>query len=86
MNKLNFKWRIKITTYLMWLLVIGLDAAAALIAVNRNLPVVLIPFAIATLVSFAVGWWAQRCDGDLPRHLAQKKSRRIALTPVRQNR
>lgn len=66
MNKLNFKWRVKITTYWMWLLLIGLDAAAALIVLHRNMPVVLIPFAIATLVSFGVVWWAQRCDGDLP--------------------
>ena len=87
MNKLNLKWRVRAVTGLMWLLVVGLDAAAAIIAVNRDKPVVLIPFAIATLVSLGAVWWAQRCNGEVIASppFSGEKSRRIALTHTEQN-
>jgi hypothetical protein len=64
MNKLNLRWRARTATGLMWLLVIGFDAAVAIVAVNRNMPVVLIPFAVATLFSLGAVWWAQRYSGE----------------------
>jgi hypothetical protein len=64
MNNLRLKWRVRMATGLMWLLVIGFDAAVAIIAVNRNMLLVLIPFAIATLVSLGAVWWAQHCNGE----------------------
>ncbi len=87
MDELHLKQRIKMTTDSTGLLLIGCDAAAAMVAANRNTPVVLIPFALATLASFGAIWWAHvpMANSPPPRHLAQKKSRRIALTHSRQN-
>lgn len=82
------EWRVKITTGSMCLLMIGSDAAAALIAINRHTPVVLIPFAIATLVSFGAVWWGHRYNGRLTSSppFSGEKPRWIALTPIQQNR
>ncbi len=47
----------KIAIGFLCLFLIGL-AAAVIVAVNRNIPVVLIPFALATFISFGAIWWA----------------------------
>ena len=60
MGELNLERRIKHTICLAGLFLIGLDAAAVIVAVARNTPVVLIPFAVATSISFVAIWWAHR--------------------------
>lgn len=62
MDKAHFKRRIQITTGLFGLLLLGLGAAAGIVAVSRSVPVVLIPFAGASLISFWAIWWAHRSD------------------------
>ena len=60
MDESNLKRTVRIAIGFLCLFLIGLTAAVVIIAVNRSSPVVLIPFALATLVSFEAIWWAQR--------------------------
>ena len=64
MDQLHFKRRVHITTGLFGLLLLGLGAAAIIVAVSRSVPVVLIPFAGASLISFGAIWWVHRSSGE----------------------
>ena len=65
MDERDLKRRIKITSKLPWLFLIGLDATAAIVATTRSHPVVLIPFGLATLVTIGMVWWAHRSNNRL---------------------
>ena len=65
MGESHLNRRATIVSGLMGLLLIGLDAAAAIVAINRNTPLVLIPFVIATLISCGAIWWAHRPNDEL---------------------
>ncbi len=64
MDKLHFMRGVRITTGLFGLLLLGLDAAAVIVAVSRSTPVAVIPFASASLISFGAIWWAHRFSGE----------------------
>ncbi len=65
MGESHLNRRATIVSGLMGLLLIGLDAAAVIVAINRNTPLVLIPFITATLISCGAIWWAYRPNDEL---------------------
>jgi hypothetical protein len=62
MDELHLLRRLQNSTGLLGLLLLGFDAPLVIMAVTRHAPVVLIPFASATLISCVAIWWAHHDD------------------------
>ena len=76
-GQIHVKRSVKIAISGLCLSLIGLTAAI-MIAANGNGLIVLIPFALATLVSLGAIWWAQRCTDTRP-CLCPRAQAKIAL-------